>query len=118
MTPDHYSRLTPEPIIACRALDFCLGNIVKYCCRAGHKGDRVADMKKAVHYLELEREWISQQYPHGPRAKVEREKAALALWDAADLWANGNEDAQAVSMRISRFAWALANDTTPEGILR
>lgn len=116
-TPDHYN-LNPEPIVACRALDFCLGNIVKYLARAGLKGDPVPDINKALHYLQLEREWIDAQYQHGPRRKSERHHAALKLWDASDLWANGTEHEQRVSMRLSKFAYAMANDTQPEGLLR
>lgn len=33
---------------------FCLGNTVKYIARAGKKGDRVEDLKKALWYLQRE----------------------------------------------------------------
>ena len=116
-TPSHY-RLNPEPIEVCASMPFCLGNIVKYCARAGLKGDPVADLKKAVHYLELERKRIANAFPHGPRQMKEREEEALLLWEASDAWANGNDHERKVSQRLSRFAWALANNTTPEGLLR
>lgn len=116
-TPSHY-QLNPEPIELCGGMPFCLGNIVKYCARAGLKGDPVADLKKAVHYLELERARIRKAYPHGPRQMHEREVGSLLLWEASDAYAAGTEHEQKVSMRLSKFAWALANDTTPEGILR
>lgn len=35
-------------------LGFNLGNSIKYILRAGKKGDRVEDLKKAVWYLERE----------------------------------------------------------------
>lgn len=35
-------------------LGFCLGNAVKYISRAGKKGDRLEDLKKARWYLDRE----------------------------------------------------------------
>jgi hypothetical protein len=32
-------------------LDFCAGNVVKYVARAGHKGNRLEDLKKARAYI-------------------------------------------------------------------
>lgn len=59
-TPTHYPSGTYEPIKVIEAwgLGFCLGNVVKYIARAGKKGDRKADLEKALDYLtrELERE--------------------------------------------------------------
>lgn len=51
----HYSGLTPEPIdvIEGWALDFPLGNALKYIARAGRKSaDKAGDLRKAVTYLE------------------------------------------------------------------
>lgn len=39
-------------VIEERGLDFALGNTVKYVCRAGSKGDKLTDLKKALWYLE------------------------------------------------------------------
>jgi len=49
---DHYKRLKLQPweIIDALGLDFYLGNVVKYVIR--DKGDRIGDLKKAIHYLE------------------------------------------------------------------
>lgn len=56
-TPDHY-RLDPEPIEVIRGWDlgFCLGNVIKYIARAGHKfGEtRDSDLHKAMEYLRME----------------------------------------------------------------
>ena len=54
--PSHYTHGDIEPIDAIEAwgLGFCLGNVVKYVARAGHKGDRLEDLKKARWYLERE----------------------------------------------------------------
>ena len=35
-------------------LNFNLGNVVKYVCRAGKKGDRKNDLQKAMDYLQRE----------------------------------------------------------------
>lgn len=51
----HYNRLDPEPIdiIKSWGLDFCLGNVIKYIARAGHKTgeSRDKDLHKAMDYL-------------------------------------------------------------------
>ena len=58
-TPDHY-RLDPEPIEVIRGwnLGFCLGNVIKYIARAGHKAgeSRDKDLHKAMEYLRMELE--------------------------------------------------------------
>lgn len=58
-TPDHY-RLNPEPIAVIKAWDlgFCLGNVIKYIARAGHKAgeSRDSDLHKAMEYLRMELE--------------------------------------------------------------
>ena len=53
-SPAHYNRGKIEVIdfIEDQGLDFCLGNAVKYISRAGHKGDRVEDLEKAIWYLQ------------------------------------------------------------------
>jgi hypothetical protein len=59
--PEHYGRSdsTYEAIKVIDAwkLDFCLGNVVKYISRAGKKGSKLEDLKKAQWYLnhEIER---------------------------------------------------------------
>ena len=54
--PPHYTHGEIEATDAIEAwgLGFCLGNVVKYIARAGHKGDRLEDLKKARWYLERE----------------------------------------------------------------
>lgn len=41
-------------VIEAWSLGFCLGNAVKYIARAGKKGDRLEDLKKARWYLDRE----------------------------------------------------------------
>jgi hypothetical protein len=48
---DHYKKtIQPWDIIDAHNLDFYEGNAVKYILRL--KGDRIGDLKKAIHYLE------------------------------------------------------------------
>lgn len=54
--PAHYTRGKFEVIdvIEDWKLGFHLGNTVKYIARAGHKGDRLEDLRKARWYLDRE----------------------------------------------------------------
>lgn len=54
--PGHYTYSAIEPIdvIEQWQLGFHLGCVVKYLCRAGHKGDKLQDLKKAAWYLNRE----------------------------------------------------------------
>jgi len=55
-TPPHYTHGGIESIEVIEAwkLGFCLGNAVKYICRANHKGTKKADLEKAIWYLKRE----------------------------------------------------------------
>ena len=61
--PEHYggSESTYEAIKVIEAweLGFCLGNVVKYISRAGKKGSKIEDLKKAQWYLNREIEKLS-----------------------------------------------------------
>tara|TARA_R100000458_G_C8040538_1_gene92082 strand:- start:139 stop:420 length:282 start_codon:yes stop_codon:yes gene_type:complete len=54
--PNHYKRGTIQPwdFIRDQGLNYHLGNVIKYVCRAGYKDDAIDDLKKAIHYLENE----------------------------------------------------------------
>ncbi len=58
VTPSHYRKTSIPPISAIIdwGLGFCLGNVVKYVARAGHKesASREDDLKKALWYLTYE----------------------------------------------------------------
>lgn len=63
--PAHYGSGTYEAIKVLAAWlspdefrGYCLGNVLKYVARAGKKGDRVEDLRKARRYLDfaIERE--------------------------------------------------------------
>lgn len=51
--PDHYKKgaIPVEPIVVCSRMSFCLGNFVKYVCRAPYKGNELEDLKKALWYI-------------------------------------------------------------------
>jgi hypothetical protein len=52
--PTHYNKGKTEvwDFILDQNLDFLLGNVVKYVCRAGSKGDPLTDIKKAKAYVD------------------------------------------------------------------
>lgn len=52
--PSHYNRGKIEVIdfIEDQGLSFHLGNVIKYVTRAGSKGDKLEDLKKARWYLD------------------------------------------------------------------
>lgn len=54
--PPHYTFGAIEVIDAIEdwRLGFHLGNVVKYVARSSHKGDQLADLRKARWYLERE----------------------------------------------------------------
>lgn len=56
--PAHYKGKGLECIQVIEAFDlgFCLGNAVKYVLRAGKKGDKKEDLRKAIWYLNRELE--------------------------------------------------------------
>ena len=58
---NHYKDLAIEPIeyILSNNLSYCCGNAVKYITR--NKDSRVDDLKKAIHYLEMELELVYKQ---------------------------------------------------------
>ena len=61
--PSHYTRGKIEVIdfIEDQQLPYHLGNVIKYIARAGHKGDKLEDLKKARWYLDR---YIKEVMPH------------------------------------------------------
>jgi hypothetical protein len=51
--PSHYTQGKIEVLdfIEDQNLNYHIGNVVKYCCRAPYKGDELKDLKKAAVYL-------------------------------------------------------------------
>ncbi|AGG54547.1 nucleotide kinase [Cyanophage SS120-1] len=64
-SPEHYQRGIIEvwDFIADQNLDYFLGNVVKYVCRAGHKckEEEIDDLRKAKAYINKKIEIINQQ---------------------------------------------------------
>lgn len=54
--PSHYTDTVPgiECIDVTEHFDFCTGNAIKYLWRAGHKNDRLQDLRKAAWYVQRE----------------------------------------------------------------
>jgi len=79
--PSYYKRGSIQvwDFIRDQGLNFHLGNAIKYICRAGFKDDRIADLRKAIHYLqnELENEIIS----NGPSSGVSERLSYCKLTD-------------------------------------
>ena len=58
--PPYYNRgkIQVWDFIRDQELNYHLGNAIKYVCRAGHKGDPLEDLDKAIHYLINERDYL------------------------------------------------------------
>lgn len=53
--PGHYNQVPGiECIAVVQHFNFNRGNAIKYIWRAGHKGDEIEDLRKAIKYLEFE----------------------------------------------------------------
>ena len=63
--PQYYQRgpVAVWTFIRQQQLGYFLGNVIKYVCRAGHKGDAIEDLEKAIHYLENEIESRREAQP-------------------------------------------------------
>lgn len=62
--PSHYTegrKYEPRKVIHDWDLNFNLGNAVKYIARAGRKGDKVEDLKKAIQYIKFEIEELEER---------------------------------------------------------
>jgi len=61
--PTYYRRgsIQPWDFVRDQGLNFHLGNVIKYVCRAGHKFDDIDDLEKAIHYLQNEVEFRTSQ---------------------------------------------------------
>jgi hypothetical protein len=62
-SPPHYKQGNIEVIdfIEDQKLEYHEGNVVKYICRAPHKGHRIQDLEKAVWYLTRKVEKLKSQ---------------------------------------------------------
>ena len=64
MTPTHYKHTKIEPIKVINSINlgFNLGNAYKYLARAGYKGSKADDIKKAIDYIGFEIETPTFEY--------------------------------------------------------
>ena len=64
---DHYKKLKISPLdfILANNLSYCLGQVVKYICR--DKDNKIEDLLKAKHYIDLELEKSSQSDKKGKK---------------------------------------------------
>ena len=62
-SPAYYQRGSIQvwDFIRDQSLPFHLGNAIKYICRAGHKGSKTEDLKKAIVYLQNELEHAERE---------------------------------------------------------
>lgn len=63
--PSHYKVGGIETIdfIEAKGLNYNLGNVIKYVTRAGHKNDRLEDLRKAAWYLAREIDGAQPKHP-------------------------------------------------------
>lgn len=61
--PSYYKRGPVDvwDFIRQQGLNFHLGNVIKYVCRAGYKNNDIEDLTKAIHYLSNEIEFRTKQ---------------------------------------------------------
>ena len=61
--PEYYRRGSIQvwDFVRDQELNFHLGNVIKYVCRAGYKCDDIDDLEKAIHYLKNEVEFRTSQ---------------------------------------------------------
>ncbi len=87
--PDYYRRGSIQvwDFIRDQGLNFHLGNSIKYICRAGFKESRVADLRKAIHYLQNE---LEHELQHDESSTVPSSGVSQALppqsWPLSDFF--------------------------------
>ena len=61
--PLHYETRTHDVIDVCKwyNLNFNKGNVIKYVCRSGKKGNEIEDLRKAITYLKREIEFLNNK---------------------------------------------------------
>ena len=65
-----------------KELNFHLGNVIKYVCRAGHKDDDIEDLSKAIHYLSNEIEFRTSQRVQSSIQRKELSESQLTEYAA------------------------------------
>ena len=77
--PEYYRRGSIQvwDFVRDKELNFHLGNVIKYVCRAGHKDDDIEDLSKAIHYLSNEIEFRTSQRIQGSIQRKELSESQL-----------------------------------------
>lgn len=81
--PSHYTegrKYEPRKVIADWGLNFNLGNAVKYISRAGRKGDKIEDLRKAIQYIEFEIEELDPHYMSSENRIMKLKKRLNAVY--------------------------------------
>lgn len=83
-SPAHYTRGSIEvwDFIRDQGLNYHLGNAVKYISRAGYKDSKIADLKKAIHYLENELLHTQEPDGHGGTLPL---RLRVAEWEEQEI---------------------------------
>ena len=84
--PKHYTSHPSgvECIQIVEHLSFCLGNAMKYIWRAGEKGSKIGDLKKARWYLDREIARLEVGIPK-PHNYANGEGRKVPLFDSAEI---------------------------------
>ena len=82
--PSYYQRGSIDvwDFIRQQELNFHLGNVIKYVCRAGYKDDDIEDLSKALHYLSNEIEFRTSQRVQSSIQRKELSESQLAEYAA------------------------------------
>jgi len=82
--PEYYRRGSIQPwnFIRSQELNFHLGNVIKYVCRAGYKDDDIEDLSKALHYLSNEIEFRTSKRVQSCVQRKELSESQLADYAA------------------------------------
>ena len=87
--PAHYcfSDLQPWDVIDAWGVDYYLGNVLKYICRAGKKEpERLADLNKALHYLQKEVELAERELAESCAFSPPRKTTEDTVEDTSLTW--------------------------------
>ena len=72
-------------------LNFHLGNVIKYVCRAGHKFDDIDDLEKAIHYLKNELDNEKDIYFRASQGIPYPLRDSERSWEAKQITSEGSD---------------------------
>ena len=86
--PAYYQRGSSDvwDFVRDQGLNFHLGNVIKYICRAGYKTDsKIQDLEKALHYLENELEHEKDIYLRASQGIPYKVRDKEQSWQASEI---------------------------------